>query len=532
MVGEPRLPGHRRRVLAGPPRRGRDAARPRSSTGCEPRPGDTALDLYGGVGLFAAALAERVGPTGRVTCVEADRVAVEDARHNLAEPPAVRVERGRVDHVLRRLRLRAGPTSSSSTRPGRAPGARWSTCSPGVRPRGSPTSPATRRRWPGTSRWFAERGYRLDRSAGLRPLPDDPPRGVRGAPRAGRCTGAYGCGVVPEASLTLPAELSSVGQARRFLRALAGRLGASTSTTSAAPQVLTELATNAALHARSAYTVHLRARGGRPAGRGHRLVARRCRSTGTTAPDATTGRGIALVEALSTAWGVESSPTGKTVWCRVAPRRRLLDDVSGDADVRRLPGGGGTRLLRRDGGPSGVRADAADGGMSTPADEELITVRLDRLPLDVQTAAQQHGDELTRELMLVAEQMHQQADGARRAAAPVRRAGGALNSQYSMFTAEQEQQLSAALGRGPTARSTCLPGAGLGGPAAASLGDILDEVDDYCRQGRLLLTLETPAPLVTYRRWFLDQFVEQSQGRPAVSWPAYLDDQTAVVQPG
>jgi hypothetical protein len=72
-------------------------------------------------------------------------------------------------------------------------------------------------------------------------------------------------------------------------------------------------------------------------------------------PDATTGRGIALVEALSTAWGVESSPTGKTVWCRVAPDD-VLDDVSGSAHVRRLPGGGGTRLLRRDGGASGVRA--------------------------------------------------------------------------------------------------------------------------------------------------------------------------------
>ena len=72
--------------------------------GLQPQPGDTALDLYGGVGLFAAQLAEVVGPTGRVTLVESDRVAVADARHNLAEFPAVRVERGRVDHVLRRLR--------------------------------------------------------------------------------------------------------------------------------------------------------------------------------------------------------------------------------------------------------------------------------------------------------------------------------------------------------------------------------------------------------------------------------------------
>lgn len=74
--------------------------------GLEPRPGESALDLYCGVGLFAAMLAQRLGPGGRVTAVESDASAASDARHNLADLPTVRVERGRVDHVLRRLRLR------------------------------------------------------------------------------------------------------------------------------------------------------------------------------------------------------------------------------------------------------------------------------------------------------------------------------------------------------------------------------------------------------------------------------------------
>jgi tRNA/tmRNA/rRNA uracil-C5-methylase (TrmA/RlmC/RlmD family) len=74
--------------------------------GLEPRTGESALDLYCGAGLFAATLAERLGPGGRVTAVESDPAAVADARHNLASLPTVRVERGRVDHVLRRLRLR------------------------------------------------------------------------------------------------------------------------------------------------------------------------------------------------------------------------------------------------------------------------------------------------------------------------------------------------------------------------------------------------------------------------------------------
>ena len=148
--------------------------------GLDPQPGESALDLYCGVGLFAAELAERVGPTGRVTAVESDRVAVEDARHNLADLPQVRVERGRVDHVLRRLRLRPGrPRRARPAALGRRPRGRRPAVA-GRGPAGSPTSPATRRRWPATSRCFGERGYRL---AGLRAFdlfPMTAPRRVRG----------------------------------------------------------------------------------------------------------------------------------------------------------------------------------------------------------------------------------------------------------------------------------------------------------------------------------------------------------------
>jgi tRNA/tmRNA/rRNA uracil-C5-methylase (TrmA/RlmC/RlmD family) len=71
----------------------------------DPQPGERALDLYAGVGLFAAGLAERLGPGGRVTAVESDARAVADARRNLADLTTVRVLRGRVDHVLRRRGL-------------------------------------------------------------------------------------------------------------------------------------------------------------------------------------------------------------------------------------------------------------------------------------------------------------------------------------------------------------------------------------------------------------------------------------------
>jgi tRNA/tmRNA/rRNA uracil-C5-methylase (TrmA/RlmC/RlmD family) len=56
-----------------------------------PRPGEVALDLFCGAGLFAGALAAAVGPDGTVIAVDADRSAVRDARHNLRGTPWARV---------------------------------------------------------------------------------------------------------------------------------------------------------------------------------------------------------------------------------------------------------------------------------------------------------------------------------------------------------------------------------------------------------------------------------------------------------
>ncbi|MFD9335516.1 class I SAM-dependent RNA methyltransferase [Streptomyces sp. NPDC060028] len=68
--------------------------------GLMPRKGEMALDLYCGVGIFAGALAERLGDTGAVLGIESTKRAVEDARHNLADFPRVRVEQGKVEQIL------------------------------------------------------------------------------------------------------------------------------------------------------------------------------------------------------------------------------------------------------------------------------------------------------------------------------------------------------------------------------------------------------------------------------------------------
>ncbi|MCM0676527.1 TRAM domain-containing protein [Micromonospora phytophila] len=74
----------------------------------EPRPGETAWDLYGGAGLFAAALADRVGDAGRVTMVESAEQGVAAARENLGDLRRVEVVAARVETALARRRI-TGP---------------------------------------------------------------------------------------------------------------------------------------------------------------------------------------------------------------------------------------------------------------------------------------------------------------------------------------------------------------------------------------------------------------------------------------
>ena len=66
----------------------------------DPQAGETALDLYCGVGLFAARLAAAVGADGEVVAIESEAAAVADATANLAEFEQVELVEGRVDKIL------------------------------------------------------------------------------------------------------------------------------------------------------------------------------------------------------------------------------------------------------------------------------------------------------------------------------------------------------------------------------------------------------------------------------------------------
>ena len=112
--------------------------------------------------------------------------------------------------------------------------------------------------------------------------------------------------------VSLPAEPASIARARRFVRGALESLGAQAAADDA-ELLISELATNALLHARSPFTIEVTRRQDRV-----RLcivdgspIAPKIRSF---ADDATTGRGLQLVQTLSAAWGVEPRRPGKTVW--------------------------------------------------------------------------------------------------------------------------------------------------------------------------------------------------------------------------
>ena len=137
--------------------------------------------------------------------------------------------------------------------------------------------------------------------------------------------------------MTFSGGLSSVREARRFLGAVLREWGTD-DFEFAAPQVLSELATNAALHARSSYTVELH-------------LDEDCLQIEVTdgsarlprvrsyAADATTGRGMGLVAALSSAWGATTNGNGKTVWARVVSDSAALQSLDFGLDDLDLASG-------------------------------------------------------------------------------------------------------------------------------------------------------------------------------------------------
>ncbi len=127
---------------------------------------------------------------------------------------------------------------------------------------------------------------------------------------------------VRSAEIMLDPHPASVGRARRWISRQLEQWGLEDLDYDVSV-VLSELVTNAVLHARSQIELHVTESGdtvrlevcdssdAMPAPRGH-------------ASSSTTGRGLHLVSALASSWGWEPRPRGKVVWAEfdAAPRKQ------------------------------------------------------------------------------------------------------------------------------------------------------------------------------------------------------------------
>jgi anti-sigma regulatory factor (Ser/Thr protein kinase) len=121
---------------------------------------------------------------------------------------------------------------------------------------------------------------------------------------------------VRQASFSIAADPAELATARRFAEARLSEWGVGSECDSVV-LVVSELATNAVIHGGSAPQLRMTLDGA--------VLRIEVRDESRALPQvkgysetATTGRGMVIVEALSTAWGTEVDDRGKVVWCELA----------------------------------------------------------------------------------------------------------------------------------------------------------------------------------------------------------------------
>ena len=253
--------------------------------------------------------------------------------------------------------------------------------------------------------------------------------------------------------------------------------------TATAELIVTELVTNAQLHAQPPIVLRLRAQPNAV-----RIeVADGSRATpiaSSGAGSGMTGRGLSIVRGLARRWGADPTPEGKVVWCELGDGPAADETGGVDADAQTTPAG----------------------WVEPVGAEPRCTVRLSDVPTDLLLEAKAHVDNVVRELTLAAAAPDSSAGAAvpRPLAEMLQRAvEGFAEARQSI----KRQAVSAAeRGEARTALTVSVP------VSAASAGEsylrALDEVDAYARAARML-TLETPPQHRVFRQWYVGSLVEQ-----------------------
>ncbi|MFP5347308.1 MAG: ATP-binding protein [Actinomycetes bacterium] len=282
-------------------------------------------------------------------------------------------------------------------------------------------------------------------------------------------------------STLLPPEPTSAGRARSFVTSALGSLGLE-DLTDAAQLCTSELVTNALVHGRTDVGIAVRT-----TGHGVRVEVRDGCANGPLPKQydglAPTGRGLKLVADLACAVGVEyEDHSGKTIWFELdgGRRRRAGADAWGSTETTEEP------------------------------EQEAVLLGL---PVRLWTTAQQHHDEMLREMLL-----HRLEVDADVAFAPRSDLSAAEEAQTLLSTGferarpevgarpDDDQQLDLRV---------CLTPAQV--PAFGVLRDVLDDAEHLAASGQLL-ALPAQPEVVALRDWCCAEVLGQAQGRPPTPW--------------
>ncbi|HEY1650389.1 MAG TPA: ATP-binding protein [Acidimicrobiales bacterium] len=287
--------------------------------------------------------------------------------------------------------------------------------------------------------------------------------------------------MTPLQKIELTGDVASCSTARRFVREALAQ--ADDDVRANASLLISELVTNALLHANGPATVEVRQKGS-----AYRIAV----SDGSRTPpaqkgyrvDDATGRGLELLDCLAAAWGWKPSGTGKVVWFDLP---EPLDDAFSPGAKRRsyedpYPNGTPIALL-----------DAPIQGM-------------------IRTAA--HYDALYREFRLILE-----LDPAHLQAVPGRllRLIDALGTSFLGVGRAVEETWDTAVAENRDAVDLHFRVPPEAGPPVMRYNQLLDEADEYCRQAQLLTIAPTDEALAV-RGWAFGQIVCQCKGEPPTPW--------------
>lgn len=273
----------------------------------------------------------------------------------------------------------------------------------------------------------------------------------------------------------LPAEPASVARARQHLVDALKDWG-ETAAVEVVELLVSELVTNAVLHAGSPVELVVRRQPGRvrvEVGDDSSMAPHRRDSD----EEATIGRGVDMVEMLAEQWGVETDVAeGKVVWF----------EVSASASVEPA---------------DAFAATPVDQAEETQPPDDAVRVHLLQAPVRLMATMQQHAETLLREVTL-------RSLDETESWVPVR-----LGVDFD----ELDRQLAAATRTGQTAADLVIHVAGGSVAAVRQAAEALSHGDRLAAEGLLLCPPALPE-VADCRRWFLDQLVDQLQGQPAEPW--------------